>query len=281
MGLPLLLAAATGAWLALRRSPGRAWVLLAFPLVFFGIAGSGRTVFVRYMLPLAPLLCALAAITVDQVADRLRARGSARANAIACAFVLLLAAQPAWSLFQFDRLLSRADSRLLAREWLLANAPSGSSVAQTGNFARTQLPADAQVRERGLAAWARLREDRSDAARLVRMRVPPLELQDGPGYPSRHWIEQREDFVGEGGLPGGDPDYVIVSSSPLAKFDPPMPDGLSRVLAERFVLATTISASEPSAAADHFDPLDQFYLPFSSFVGVIRPGPNLAIWKRK
>ena len=30
-----------------------------------------------------------------------------------------------------------------------------------------------------------------------------------------------------------------------------------------------------------FDPLDAFFLPFTGFRGVARPGPNITIWQRR
>jgi len=43
---------------------GQAAVVLAFPLIYYAVIGSGQTVFARYVLPLVPFLCLLAAVTV-------------------------------------------------------------------------------------------------------------------------------------------------------------------------------------------------------------------------
>ena len=281
MGLPLLAAALVGAWVLVRGSRPRALVFFAFPLVYFALAGSGRTVFVRYMLPLTPILCVLAGLFAARFGEALRARGRAHAGLATAGLVALLAALPAWSLLQFDRLLARADTRLEARAWLIQNAAQGSSVAQPPGFARTQLPADLETRERAFQAWSKLTSDRSIAARMERMRVPPLQELEGAGYGTRRWIEQRNAFAGDGGAPSAEPDYVVVSASPLALFDPPTPSGLARVLSERYALAASFVASDAQAVAESYDPLDQFYLPYSSFRGVARPGPNLEIWARK
>ena len=281
MGLLLFIAAIVGAYWLGRGHGRRAMTLLAFPVVYLAFAGRGQTVFVRYMLPLTPLLCALAAVAVMRAADLLQARWGTRARFATALLTLVLAAAPAWSLIQFDLLLDRPDSRLLARDWLLANAPPGASVAQTGNFARTQLPAESQVRENALRAWAAMSADRSATARSVRARFPVLQTIEGAGYPIRRWVESRNEFVSEGGIASGDPDYVILSSSPLLYFDPPTPEGLARVLAERYVLVTRIGACDPLKRQEEYDAIDQFYLPYRSFAGVERPGPNLAIYARR
>jgi hypothetical protein len=233
------------------------------------------------MLPLAPLLCVLAGLAVAHFAEFVERRRRLAASWTAVVSVALLAALPVARLVRFDVLLAREDSRSLARAWILEHAAPGASIAQPTHFARTQLPAAESVRERGLAAWSNVALDRSDAARITRMRIPPLQTLKGPGFAHRRWSEAAGEFVGEGGAPSGDPDFVIVSSSPLALFDAPPPPGLSRVLEERYVLAKTIEASGPDATSANYDQLDQFYLPYRCLAGVVRPGPDLAIWSRK
>jgi hypothetical protein len=52
------------------------------------------------------------------------------------------------------------------------------------------------------------------------------------------------------------------------------------VLARKYEVVKTFTAYRPQAG-DVFDRQDAFYLPFSGFSGVDRPGPNLVVFKRK
>lgn len=68
LGIPLVVAAVLGACWLIARQPWAAALVLAFPLPYYVVLGSGLTVFVRYMLPIVPFLCLTAAVFVDRLA---------------------------------------------------------------------------------------------------------------------------------------------------------------------------------------------------------------------
>jgi hypothetical protein len=118
LGLPLFAAGAAGVPVLVRRHRRAAIPALAFAVPFYLAIGSGRTVFFRYILPLVPLLCLTAALTVRAIAastPRLRTRPHLMTAVLAAATALV----PLVNSVRLDRLLARTDSRVLAAEWLM------------------------------------------------------------------------------------------------------------------------------------------------------------------
>ena len=145
LGLPWCLLAIAGAvWLILRKRPGGV-ALLLFPVIYYLYAGSGRTVLVRYMVPMLPYFCICAAIAIYAFASYVR-RIPATAGIVLTLLVLIV---PLRSTICFDRLLATTDSRLLATQWLAQHVPSGASVYMTGlTHGQPQCPPE-------LRSWTR------------------------------------------------------------------------------------------------------------------------------
>jgi 4-amino-4-deoxy-L-arabinose transferase-like glycosyltransferase len=166
------LAALGGAIVVWRRGARFGWMLVPAPLLFLVFMGLQGRYFGRWLLPVFPLLCLLAAVFVLWCAERLarlaaraasarRERGAGgrdRSDATAAATpsassppatatadvlpprarrlgvvlaVLLGAAVLAQGLVysvHSGLVLSRADTRNLTREWMLANVPAGAKI---------------------------------------------------------------------------------------------------------------------------------------------------------
>ncbi len=124
-------AAAVGGVIALARRDRAAALALALPCVALLLfLGTQQRFFARWLLPIYPLLCLLAAWAALQAAgwllQRLRRR-PAVAAATAVAAVLLCAQGIVYSVHN-DRVLARADTRNLTREWMVGAIPEGSKV---------------------------------------------------------------------------------------------------------------------------------------------------------
>jgi len=128
------------------RHHGRsAWVIGAFAAAFFAGIGSGLTVFFRYVLPLVPIACLLAAVAVRHGGAWLAARTHLP---LALTTGLLAATAAAPSIFnsvRLDLLLGRTDTRVLAAQWLTPRLrpedtlhDSGGNYAQL-DFGRTEF----------------------------------------------------------------------------------------------------------------------------------------------
>ncbi|MET0512885.1 MAG: phospholipid carrier-dependent glycosyltransferase [Thermoleophilaceae bacterium] len=135
LGLPLGIAAVAGTiWLlvdaarrvrrgsqdATRAVPLVPLMLLAFVIVTFAYFGSRFAHSIRYLVPIVPFLCVCAAFAF--VALHRRSRGVAIALAAALLAGTLLYA------VSFQQIYRRPHTRVVASEWIYANAPEGSSI---------------------------------------------------------------------------------------------------------------------------------------------------------
>jgi 4-amino-4-deoxy-L-arabinose transferase-like glycosyltransferase len=133
VGAPGLFAGIVGlAWLAWQ-SPRIGVMLLLFPVATYLMIGNGLTVFARYALPIVPFLCLGAAYAVTRstraIAESIRKPDWQAALAWTAA--LGIVAPSAIAVWQFDRLLSIEDSRLIAAHWIEARFPGGATIGET------------------------------------------------------------------------------------------------------------------------------------------------------
>ena len=152
VGVSIFIAAAAGVVPFVRHYPRHAFVIGAFAVAFFASIGSGYTVFFRYVLPLVPIVCLLAAIAVRHAGPWLAVRAGWPHGA-ALALLALLAGAPAlvYSVW-FDVLLARTDTRVLAARWLAPRLKAGESLHESGAaYVALDLP-DARVHYWGFDA---------------------------------------------------------------------------------------------------------------------------------
>jgi hypothetical protein len=126
LGWVPLAAAALGAVVALRQDVWRGLMLVPWPVLFTLYMGLQDRFFGRWLLPVFPALALLAAVSGAWLVDRLRAPHARRA-ALAAVSAALVAQGLVYSV-HVDRVLSRADTRNIVRDWMTANVPAGSKV---------------------------------------------------------------------------------------------------------------------------------------------------------
>jgi len=115
--------------LALRSHNRLSYLLLAFPVTYFIAMGATRHYFARYALPLVPFAAVFAADIISWLTDWV-AKQNTRLAPLVTALVLLVAiAQPFVASIRHDILLTRQDTRTLAKEWIEANIPAGAKIA--------------------------------------------------------------------------------------------------------------------------------------------------------
>ena len=131
VGAALVVLGAAGlAWAVWRRT--RLDLLLApYVVLYFLYVGTWKELADRYLLPLVPLLVLLAARLILDLAKPALARPRARRLAAALVAVAIVApAVPALAAsLRFDRTLSGADTRVVAREWIDRHVPAGARIA--------------------------------------------------------------------------------------------------------------------------------------------------------
>ena len=124
-----------------------ALVLVPAPLLFLIFMGTQDRFFARWLLPVYPLLCLLAAWAVVAAAGWLAPRLRQRSAVVAGVLGALLCLQGLVFSIHNDRVLARPDTRQLARDWMVANVPIRSKVV-VEPFLPAAWAADAQsVRE--------------------------------------------------------------------------------------------------------------------------------------
>jgi hypothetical protein len=98
------------------------FIYLAFLLL------PGHIFFARYLMPVTPFLALAAAAFLVYAVERLPGRPALRA-AVATAVVALAIAEPVTAIVRHDILMTRTDTRTLAKEWIESNVPEGSHLA--------------------------------------------------------------------------------------------------------------------------------------------------------
>ena len=161
---PALLLIAAGLVLAMFRAvrgPGRVrWTLaVVFPLVYFWSLSRQTYIFARYLLPLVPFLCVLAAVAVVAGVSLLRRFAIPRAVRTALIVGLTVAAllPPLMRSIGFVQMISRHATVELAYNWVQQNIPKGAKIVVETRGIR--LPPDynwtnlAQLRQRDFGEY--------------------------------------------------------------------------------------------------------------------------------
>jgi hypothetical protein len=120
------LAALGGAVALALRDRRAALVLVPAPLLFALFMGSQGRFFARWLLPVYPVLALLAAVGARQLATMLA--GRVRPAWTLAAAALVLAAQGALHSVHGSAVMARADTRQLARDWMVEHVPEGAKV---------------------------------------------------------------------------------------------------------------------------------------------------------
>jgi hypothetical protein len=125
-----LVLAALGIALVVTSSQRReGWLLVTFPVAFLIFVASLHLRWHRWIIPVIPFLCLLAAQALYRTAVWIGARWSLRLGVVIGGLLLACTVVP---LFISDlvqgREMSGADTRTLAREWMMNHVPAGSRV---------------------------------------------------------------------------------------------------------------------------------------------------------
>jgi len=114
------------------RGPGRVrWtVTIAFPLLYYYFLSGQMLVFGRYLLPLLPFVCVLAAVGAVSGVSLLRRFDIPRAprTAIIAAITAAALLPPAWQSLNFIRMIIRTSTVEQAHSWILSDVPRGSTI---------------------------------------------------------------------------------------------------------------------------------------------------------
>ena len=99
------------------------WVLAPAPILFLVFMGGQGRFFGRWLLPILPVLCLLAAYFALELADWGSRRRPALRPTLVALVVVALCGQGAVSVLHSGRVLSQEDTRNQTREWMVAHVP--------------------------------------------------------------------------------------------------------------------------------------------------------------
>jgi hypothetical protein len=129
MGDVLVLFSIIGFLFAMYRHSKEDILFLSFALPYYGLMGAMGHMFARYAIPLlVPLLlfaARLASATLARVAVI-----EWRWKALTVLFTIVAVSQPAYDTIRHDVLLTKTDTRTIAKEWIEKNIPPGSKIAE-------------------------------------------------------------------------------------------------------------------------------------------------------
>lgn len=241
LGWPLYLAGLAGVigLLVTRWRP--AIVLLAFPLAYYTVTGSGYRVFARDSLPNVPFLCIAAAWLVSTLVRA--SGGSTRRTAVAwitAALAVALVAPSALDVWRLDRILGRPDTRVVAAETLPSLITPWSLVYQSGE------------------GYGRVPFELSR---------PPLAVDEST------FDETTNTFTPDGTLPA----WIILPRSPLVVYSH-VPEGVERIVRARYDLVLRIPAATDDHPRV-YDQQDALFLPLSDLSGIDRLGPSFEVYR--
>jgi hypothetical protein len=193
-------------------------------------------------MPLVPLVCLAAAMAVCWIAGL--AAGTLRpAPRPAATFVVALAlGLPSLiNSTRLDAALAKTDSRVVAGQWLTAHVQAGDSLYDAGGTYAGALLTDVRGHVWAVGAFDPASRSFKDAGGRI-------------------------------------PDWLVLPRSPLIYTT--MPEELRQLARDRYEVATMVTASSgPDPGV--YDPQDAFFLPISRFDAILRPGPTLAIYRRR
>jgi hypothetical protein len=243
LGAPMLIAALIGCvWLAVTARP-IALLVLSFPVAYYAVIGAGRTVFIRYVDPILPFGCLLAAVAVSRVAARARVEEGHVVTAVATLLTAVLVWPSAARAVAFDRLIARRDNRLLAAEWLEANIPAGVSLCQTGS------------------GYGGLQSSPPG-------RFPTCDFDRSTGTLRLSGSNER-------------PHVVVIQHSPLVAY-PGAPAGAMSALLKNYQSIKLFPVEQPAnGPGPVYDQQDAFFVPLDGFDHLSRPGPAFEVFQRR
>jgi uncharacterized membrane protein (GlpM family) len=240
--IPLLLAAMAGVVPIVMRRRRAAVVLGAYSIALFTLLGAGRTVFFRYIMPLVPIACVVAAVAVEQASTWLERRWKMSRRMWIAVLTIVVGGTAIVNSVWSDVLLARTDTRVIAGEWLASRVKPEEALYDAGN-------------------------EYSGISLL--------------GIQGHHWALHTFDAPTNSftGAEGRLPEWLVLPESPLTIYTS-VPDGLRRLARDRYELVRRVDATAADGNHGVYDQADAFFLPLAGFGGVRRPGPTEAIYRR-
>ena len=259
--LPILYGGVVG--LVLYGFRGTGWILAAYLLAFFVTFARSHTVFQRYTLPLAPVLCLFAARAYLAGVDLLERRAGRAGRIVGWGIIALAVAVPLARSVAYVEFLAREDTRVAARRWFDAHVPAGARVALIGSpWVDIQIEKDYEA---GEDPW---RPERAGYLRMGR------EMKLTQWLPAKTYkAVYASDVAGAAGC-----EYAVLGDHPwhpAMRLDEPV----MAAVAAAGELVWEIDPMRPGAERPRYDEQDAWLVPTSGFSALTAPGPRVRIYR--
>ena len=188
LGYVPLAAAALAVPLLARDRPRLALVLVPAPVLFVLFMGSQERYFGRWLLPVLPFLCLLAAYAALRLADLAARRRPALGPTLVAVAAVALCLQGLVLSLHSGAVLSREDTRNLTREWLVEHVPPRTKIV-----VEPGVVPDAWAQDVGAPSRLVANGNRWNKFATSRSRVDPDD-PTGPLLPPPGEVVNVEDF---------------------------------------------------------------------------------------
>lgn len=225
--------------------------------VFVLLLVSAQSVFMRYALPLTPMIAVLIVRPLLGLNPK---------RLILAGWLPALLCEPAWASLQIRALLSAGDTRTQLRQWLLLQYPEGARILPSSEIAGNLgllSPAPLYVRQKRFS-------DRFDLERLVRAYellgqrpdLPPLYLEWNSAFAEDYAAIQPDQAAGSA--------LILSYEHPLC---PPNQALAALEQSGHIDWQESFSPGNPSQAV--FDPVDWYFLPVAGWSTQKQTGPDI------
>ncbi|MBX2860237.1 MAG: glycosyltransferase family 39 protein [Vampirovibrio sp.] len=239
--------------------------MMSFLLIWYLSLCPNLRVMTRYILPVVPLLTIYGAVGLDTFYHRLiellqgqRSQKLQIGTGLVLALVILY--QPVTNMWQMNSLLNKADTRVLARQWILEHVPPNSGVATGPRFGRILLPGN-------------YRQLLTDPGAADPNNPPTILYQESPRVLIANHLASAN-FLKQLGIR-----YALVYRFPIPQFSNALWE--FEALQQQATIVAHWSARKTNVTQFEntlFDPMDAVFFPLSGFRHFQRPGPDIWIF---
>ena len=280
-GPGILLLAVVGFPIVAKKQIRLAIIVFTFPVIYFIVMSNAQAVFTRYMVPVIPFLCIAAAVATVLVVEKSTSRiQNSRFRVILLViFINMVLAPSIVRVAQFDALISRTDTRLLALEWLTSNLTARSSIYQSGDRSVIlQLPPTVDSLQSSIEELEVRGYNTSIEYRALQLIHEGQQRRHIEGFSQMSYDESLSAFGTETSGVEDLPDYIILFHSPLRFFEVNRA-GLDEIIFDSYEEVMAFTSTRTTQVKALYDQQDALYVPYAGFEGIESPGPNIYIYR--
>ena len=235
------------------------WVVLSGLVSWLVLLGVSSSVFMRYALPLGPLVVLFWARGLWLVGDRMW---------LVAGLLLLLGLEPLYGSYKTRSLQAGEDTRVMARQWIGENAPPGTyliHLAEGAGHVKAIYPGGIYIRQNYYLQYFN-GTDLIDSYRHLagRQDLPPLYV----GLNTETGLKVSAETF-DGAPSRG---ILLDYHHPLIRSNG---NAASKALLQRGKWLVEFDPGKADNAV--FDAVDWYFLPIGSFAGIERSGPRIRI----